>query len=94
MKEAIVKGSLEPGQLLSENKIASKLKVSRTPVREALRRLEQETMVKMLSGRRLIVSVPSVQDVEEIYDLRLMVETEALRRISQDDGLIQQLEDC
>ncbi|GAX89519.1 GntR family transcriptional regulator [Effusibacillus lacus] len=95
LKEAILKGSLEPGLLLSENKIAAKLNVSRTPVREALRRLEQENMVTTLPGRRMIVSIPTVQDVEEIYEIRLLVETEALRRITpQHDSIIRQLEHC
>ncbi|MDQ0217689.1 GntR family transcriptional regulator [Peribacillus cavernae] len=95
LKKSILNGSLKPGQLLSENKIADKLSVSRTPVREALRVLEMENMVSILPGRRIIVSIPTIQDIEEIYQIRLLVETEALRNITPDHvSLIEQLEAC
>jgi DNA-binding GntR family transcriptional regulator len=95
LKNAILTGELKPGQQLSENLIANKLSVSRTPVREALRSLENENLVSVLSGRKVIVSVPTIQEIEEIYDIRLIVETEALRRITPDESaIIQQLEAC
>jgi DNA-binding GntR family transcriptional regulator len=95
LKESILNGNLKPGQLLSENKIASKLSVSRTPVREALRILEMENLVTTMPGRRIIVSIPRIQDIEEIYQIRLIVETEALRRITPDHmSIIKQLEEC
>ncbi|PLR86558.1 hypothetical protein CVD25_03580 [Bacillus canaveralius] len=95
LKKSILNGSLKPGQLLSENKIADKLSVSRTPVREALRILETENLVTTLPGRRIIVSIPNIQDIEEIYQIRLLVESEALRSIaSENDLIIQQLEEC
>lgn len=95
LKKAILNGNLKPGQLLSENLIANKLSVSRTPVREALRSLENENLVSVLSGRKVIVSIPTIQEIEEIYDIRLIVEAEALRKITADDSaIIQQLENC
>jgi DNA-binding GntR family transcriptional regulator len=94
LKRAILDGSLKPGQLISENKIASKLAVSRTPVREAVRMLETENLVTLLPGRKVIVSVPTVQDIEDVYETRLIVESEALRRITPDQKeLIQELEE-
>lgn len=95
LKQAILDGALKPGELLSENRIAAELAVSRTPVREALRVLEQENLVTMLPGRKAIVSIPSEQDIDEIYDIRFIVESEALRRITPDrQDIIDQLEAC
>lgn len=95
LKQAILDGTLKPGELLSENRIAAQLSVSRTPVREALRVLEQENLVKMLPGRKVVVSIPSPADIDEIYDIRFIVESEALRRITPDrKDIIDQLEAC
>jgi DNA-binding GntR family transcriptional regulator len=93
LKTAIVEGLLEPGQAIVENKIAGELAVSRTPVREAIRMLETEGLVTLLPGRKAIVSAPTVREVEDIYEIRLLVETEALRRITPEcTELIEELE--
>jgi DNA-binding GntR family transcriptional regulator len=93
LKRAILDGSLKPGQQISENKIATKLSVSRTPVREAVRMLEAENLVTYLPGRKVVVTVPTIQDIEDVYETRLIVESEALRRITPDQKeLIQELE--
>jgi GntR family transcriptional regulator, trigonelline degradation regulator len=93
LKRAILDGSLRPGQPISENKIANKLSVSRTPVREAVRMLETEDLVTLLPGRKVIISIPTVQDIEDVYETRLIIESEALRRITPDrKELIQELE--
>lgn len=95
LRGAILNGSLKPGTPLSENKIAAQLAVSRTPVREALRALEQENLVTTLPGRKVIVSVPQPQDIDEIYDIRWIIESEAIRRITfRHAELIERLEDC
>jgi GntR family transcriptional regulator, rspAB operon transcriptional repressor len=95
LKAAILDGTLRPGLLLSENKIATQLSVSRTPVREALRTLGQEHLVTTLPGRKVIVSIPTIQDIEEIYDIRWILESEALRRISPEQSdVIKHLENC
>lgn len=95
LKKAILEGSLKPGQPISENKIASKLSVSRTPVREAIRILEKDNLVSLLPGRKVIVSIPSQRDIEEVYEIRAIVETEALRRITPENTeLIRNLERC
>jgi DNA-binding GntR family transcriptional regulator len=93
LKAAILDGTLKPGLILSENKIASQLSVSRTPVRDALRVLEQENLVTILPGRKVIVSIPTLKDINEIYDIRWILESEGLRRIRPDDkDLIQRME--
>lgn len=94
LKKAIVEGLLKPGQAIVENKIATELSVSRTPVREAIRMLEAEGLVTFLPGRKAIVSAPTVREVEDIYEIRLLVETEALRRITPgQSALIEELEE-
>ena len=82
LKTAIIQGRIKPGQILSENKIAEKLSVSRTPVRESIRILEKEGLVTYLPGRKTIVSIPTLEDIKEVYDIRLIFEVEALRRIT------------
>jgi DNA-binding GntR family transcriptional regulator len=95
LREAILDGTFPPGAVLSENRIAGELEVSRTPVREALRALEQERLLEWRPGRRLGVPVPTARDIDEIYGIRILVETEALRRVRSDDAaLIARLRDC
>ncbi len=96
LKDAILDGTLKPGTLLSENKLAASLAVSRTPVREALGVLEHDGLVTKLPGRKLIVSeAPAIEDILEIYDVRMTLEAEALRRIAPDNReLLDKLERC
>lgn len=95
LKTAILDGSLRPGQLLSENQIADKLSVSRTPVREAIRILETENLVTFLPGRKVIVTIPTLQDIHEVYEIRSIVESEALRRFTNHhQALIRQMEEA
>lgn len=95
IKKAIMDGTLKSGELLSENKLAADFVVSRTPVREALRVLESEGFVTVLPGRKIIVSVPTQRDIEEINDIRLLVESAALRRITpQDKDIFERLDEC
>jgi DNA-binding GntR family transcriptional regulator len=94
LKAAIQDGTLKPGTVLSENKIAADYSVSRTPVREALRVLERERLVTTLPGRKVIVSMPRADEIDEIYGIRAILEAEALRRIGARPDLIAALEDC
>lgn len=94
LRTAILDGTLKPGQLLSENQIADKLSVSRTPVREAIRILETENLVTFLPGRKVIVTIPTLQDIHEVYEIRSIVEAEALRRITTNHPLIRQMEEA
>lgn len=95
LKEAIINDVLKPGMVLRENAIAIQFSVSRTPVREAIRMLEQEKLVTLLPGRKIVVSTPDRQDIAEIYDIRLVLETEALRRITVErSDILGKLRDC
>ena len=77
--DAIVYNELKPGTALSEADIATKLKISRTPVREALVILESEGIVTRYRSRGCFVAQITVRDVEEIFELRIQLELCAAR---------------
>lgn len=79
LRAAIFGGVLRPGQQLAEGSLASSLKVSRAPVREALASLEQEGIVRRSPSGGTAVAVLSRRDAEEICVLRAPLETLALR---------------
>lgn len=81
LRDSIRSGRLKSGQPLQEVTIAADLGVSRTPVREVLARLASEGLIQA-EGRGYVVPRLSVQDIEDIYELRLMVEPEVLRKIA------------
>lgn len=78
IKNAIIDRSLPPGAPLIELDLAAQLKVSRTPIREALQKLEQERLVRR-GSRGLEVSAPTPEDVFQIYDVRIALEELAAR---------------
>ena len=89
LKEAIISLRFRPGQRLRSAEIADLVKASRTPVREALSRLEQEGLVRRDSGWGYVVAEVSVKDVLEIWSVRESLEvqaaTEALPRMGPAD---------
>ena len=74
VKERIVRGRYRPGQHLVESFIAEDLETSKTPVREALARLEQEGLVESFPYRGYFVRVFTRDDLDEIYELRELYE--------------------
>lgn len=74
LRNAIKNGKLKPGERLMEVQLAEELGISRTPVREAIRKLEQEGYVIMLPRRGTYVSSVSVHDVQEIFEIRTALE--------------------
>ncbi len=79
LKTEIIKGSLKPGIKLLEGKIAKQMKVSRTPIREALRELAAEGFVKISPNQGVVVSNASVEDVQEVLQIRGVLEGLAAR---------------
>jgi DNA-binding GntR family transcriptional regulator len=79
IRGAIVDLRLEPGAPLREAAIATQLGVSKTPVREALGRLEQEGLVEATSFKGAVVTDYSERDLQEIYELRELLEGVAVR---------------
>lgn len=80
LRHAIVTGGLRPGQRVRQDDIATQLGVSIAPVREALRVLEQEGQVTYQPRRGYFVTELHVEDLEEIYELRRVLEGRAARR--------------
>ncbi|MGU3584645.1 GntR family transcriptional regulator [Rhodococcus sp. C26F] len=77
IRQAIVEGRYRPGQRLIEQRIAEQFTLSRTPVREALRRLEAEGLVLSEPNRGAIVRTISRTDVSDLYGLRARLEAYA-----------------
>ena len=74
LRNAILDGKLEPGQRLIERSIADQLKISRTPVREAIRQLQYERLVTYIPRKGVVVSGFSKSDIEEIQLIRTALE--------------------
>jgi DNA-binding GntR family transcriptional regulator len=81
--DRIIDGEYKAGVRLKEEALASEFAVSRTPVREALRQLAQDGLVEILPKRGAKVLGFTVDDVEEIYDIRKSLEIQALRSSAQ-----------
>jgi DNA-binding GntR family transcriptional regulator len=80
LREAIIRGELAAGEKINESRITRELSLSRSPVREALRILEAEGLVTVEPHRGAHVRRAWEADLEEIFDVRLMIESHALRR--------------
>ncbi len=79
IEEAILDGSLRPGDALIEQKLSESLGVSRTPIREALRQLELQGMVKNIPNRGCFVIGFSKKDILDMYAIRIRIESLAAR---------------
>jgi len=78
LEHDILVGNYRKGEVFTELKLAEILGVSRTPVREALRRLEQEGIIKMSTKGAVIVGI-STEDISDIYEMRIRIEGYAAR---------------
>ena len=79
LRDAIVRGELAGGEHLRQEELAARLGVSRLPVREALRQLQGEGLVMLSPTRGAVVMALSAEDVHEVYDIRIGLETMALQ---------------
>lgn len=79
LRDALLRGYLKPGQKLDQNEIADMLKVSRSPIREALRTLAAEGLVELIPHRGAVVAELSLDELEEILVLRGVLEGMAAR---------------
>jgi DNA-binding GntR family transcriptional regulator len=80
IRSAIVDGRLHPGQRLKEEELARELGISRTPVREALLMLQAEGLVDASPNRGAKVRAHTAQDLDDLYQLRALLEGHAARR--------------
>ncbi len=75
LREAIISSQLKPGERLMELQLAEEMGVSRTPVREAIRKLELEGLVVMVARRGAYVSDLSIRDIAETFEIRAALES-------------------
>ena len=85
LKQDVADFKLVPGDRFTENELSERLGVSRTPVREALLRLQQEGYVEVLFRNGWRVLPFDFEQFEQLYDLRMVLETTAVQRICADD---------
>lgn len=95
LRNAILKGELEPGEKLMEKKLSEKLGVSRTPIREAIRKLELEGLVVMTPRKSAEVASITEEDLTDVLEVRRVLESLAIdlacKNITND--IIAELED-
>ena len=75
IRDAILSGDFPAGMRLTELQLADEMGVSRTPIREAIRNLEQEGLVVMIPRRGAYVADVSIHDINEVYEIRTALET-------------------
>lgn len=83
LRNAIVCNDLKPGSPLSEGSLSERLGISRTPIREALKRLQDDSLVRIVPRRGAFVSDISAEDIVQIYQLREAVECYAIQFVPQ-----------
>jgi DNA-binding GntR family transcriptional regulator len=76
----ILRRELEPGERISPPEVAAALGVSITPVRDAVNQMAAEGLVTVTPRRGTVVSPVSIRDIEELYEIRLMIEPDAAER--------------
>ncbi len=80
LRRAIVSGEFEPGAPLKHNELSKVFGVSLIPIREAIRKLEMEKLVESAPNRGAWVAPITAKEVHDVYSVRILLETEALRR--------------
>lgn len=78
LRDAICDGAFEPHEHLVQNRLAEQLNVSRTPVRDALLRLSQEGLIRAVGVRGYVVQELTARDVDDVYEVRLFLEPQAV----------------
>ncbi|MDQ0245045.1 GntR family transcriptional regulator of gluconate operon [Bacillus fengqiuensis] len=84
LRMRIISGMIESGTILSENKLAADFAVSRSPVREALKVLASEHIIRLERMGAVVIGLTE-KEIEEIYDVRLLIETFVFERLARMD---------
>ncbi|NDL66751.1 GntR family transcriptional regulator [Anaerotalea alkaliphila] len=79
LREAILKGEFQPGERLMEKQLAEKMGVSRTPIREAIRKLELEGLVVMIPRKGAEVAQITEKDLKDVLEVRATLEALAVK---------------
>lgn len=95
LKEMIINEELKPGERIIEVEFSEKFKVSRTPLREAIRMLELEGLLEDSGGNGMAVKKIGISDIQEVYEIRIALEGIILKEIveNKDKNGINQLEE-
>ncbi|MGF0174672.1 GntR family transcriptional regulator [Streptomyces sp. Marseille-Q5077] len=94
VKQGVLDRRYEGGTLLTEGELAEAVGVSRTPVREALLRLEVEGLIKLYPKKGALVLPVSAQEIKDVVETRMLVEEHAARKaVPAPPGLIERLEE-
>lgn len=93
LRQAILTGELKPGERLMEIQLANRLGVSRTPVREAIRKLELEGLVLMIPRKGAVVAEITIKDLEDVLEVRGALEVLAVQNACENitDEQLQEL---
>lgn len=83
LRNEILDGKLKPGSRIKQEELTQRLGVSRTPVREALQRLETEGLIQFVRRSSAVVSTISRRRIEEIFELRALLEGYAAQKAAQ-----------
>jgi DNA-binding GntR family transcriptional regulator len=96
IRDMILQGDLPPGTQIREEQLAESCGVSRTPVRDALRRLEGQAFIRRSESQRSFVAEWSLDDIADAFELRAILEARAARRAAErmDPAAMQGLRDC
>lgn len=84
LRMRIISGLIESGAIISENKLAADFAVSRSPVREALKVLASENIIRLERMGAVVIGLTE-KEIEEIYDVRLLIETFVFERLVRMD---------
>ncbi|MFH7819956.1 GntR family transcriptional regulator [Neobacillus thermocopriae] len=84
LRMRIISGIVESGAILSENKLAADFSVSRSPVREALKTLASENLIRLERMGAVVIGLTE-KEIKEIYDVRLLIETFVFERLVKMD---------
>jgi DNA-binding GntR family transcriptional regulator len=80
IKQKIIRCQYPPNSLLNEEILKNDLHVSRTPIRDALSRLEQEYLIKILPKRGILITGITIEEVNRIFEMRLLIEPYVLNK--------------
>ena len=80
IEEDIINGRYKEGQKVTESMLSNELGVSRTPIRESIRRLELEGLIDIIPNKGIVITGVTREDIEDIYDIRELIEGLATRK--------------
>lgn len=81
LRNDIFKGELVPGTVISERELASRYEMSKTPIREAVTQVCREGLMQRLAGRGYMVSPITIKEIQDLYDMRLILELATVEKI-------------